>query len=164
MSLVTQISSALTAICTEIKADRALRGDLADLTTATKSTVVGALNEIKASIGAAGAQINDGVAGTSTVYSSQKTIDLIAAVKSEILNGAPEALDTLAELAAALGNDPSAITALTTAVGNRVRFDAAQVLTSGQKTQAQTNIDAASATDVGDTATDFVAVVNAGLA
>ncbi len=71
---------------------------------------------------------------------------------------------TLDELAAALGDDANFAATTTTALGNRVRVDtAAQGLTAPQQTNARTNIDAASATDVGNTATDFVATFNAGL-
>jgi hypothetical protein len=56
----------------------------------------------------------------------------------------------------------AALNTLKGVTDNAVRFDA-QTLTAPQKTQAQTNIDAASATDVGDTARNFVADFNTGL-
>ena len=73
------------------------------------------------------------------------------------MGGAGAALDTLAELAAALGDNPNFATTIATELGNRVRYNAAQTLTLEQKATARTNIDAASATDVGDTERDFVA-------
>lgn len=39
---------------------------------------------------------------------------------ANLVNGAPGALDTIAELAAALGNDPSTITTLTTLIGQKL--------------------------------------------
>ena len=68
------------------------------------------------------------------------------------------------ELATALGNDANFATTMTTALGNRVRVDAAQSFTAPQQAQGRSNINAADATAVGDTSTDFVAAFNAGLA
>ena len=48
--------------------------------------------------------------------------------------------------------------------GNYVSYDAGQGLTSPQQIAARANIDAASATNVGDTDHDFVADFNAALA
>ena len=67
---------------------------------------------------------------------------------SVVINGAGAALDTLNELAAALGNDPSFAATIAAEVANRVRYDAAQTLTAPQQAQARTNIDAAAASDV----------------
>ncbi|QIG68898.1 hypothetical protein EVB71_046 [Rhizobium phage RHph_Y55] len=65
----------------------------------------------------------------------QQIIDLL-------VNGAPTALDTWLELVAAIQSDESAIAAINTALGNRLRFDAAQALTALQKAQAITNLGA----------------------
>jgi len=81
----------------------------------------------------------------------------IAQAKSDLVNGAGAALDTLAELASALGNDASFASTVTTALGYRLRYDAAQTLTAGQKTQACANI------GVGEPDTDFVTTFNTGL-
>ena len=59
-----------------------------------------------------------------------------------ITGNAPAALDTLAEIAEQLGNDQTQINNLLDQIGNRVRFDAAQALTSPQQTQARDNINA----------------------
>jgi hypothetical protein len=54
----------------------------------------------------------------------------------------PAALDTLAEIATALGNDPNFATTVTTGLSNRLRVDtAAQGLSGTQKINAKTNID-----------------------
>lgn len=107
--------------------------------------------------------IDDTTPSTTTVYSSTKTAAAISAAVAAIIDTAPGALDTLNELAAALGDDPNFATTINTALGNRVRVDAAQSFTAPQQAQARTNIDAASATDVGDTTTNFVTVFEAGL-
>ena len=105
-------------------------------------------------IGSAGASIDDGAGNgnTAVTWSADKIFDSIeaakAAVKNDLINGAGAALDTLNELAAALGNDPSFAATIAAEVANRVRYDAAQTLTSPQQTQARANIGAASADDV----------------
>ena len=90
------------------------RGDLSTLTTTAKTSLVAALNEVNAAIAAlsAGAAGIDDAAtdgNTTSTWSADKIYDeLIAAkqaVKNEILDGAGAALDTLNELATALGND-----------------------------------------------------------
>lgn len=164
MSLVTQISDVVTQLGTEIKTTRSSIGDLASLATTAKSSLVAAINEVKASVSGAGATINDGATSTSSVWSSQKTSDSITAATSAILNGAPAALDTLKEFADAIGDNANYAASTTTALGNRLRFDAVQTLTSGQKTQGQTNLDVYGKTDIGDPTTDFVAVLTAALA
>ena len=77
------------------------------------------------------------------------------------MGGAGTALDTLKELADALGNDPSFATTLATQIANRVRFDDAQVLTAPQKAQACDNIGAASLLATGDLDRDFAAAYTA---
>jgi hypothetical protein len=57
-----------------------------------------------------------------------------------LVASAPGALDTLDELAAALGDDANFASTVTSALAARLRFDAAQSLSAGQKTQAQTNL------------------------
>ena len=78
---------------------------------------------------------------------SDSNIPSNAAVKNyvdtEITNliaSAPSALDTLNELAAALGDDANFSATITTALGKRLQFDASQSLTSGEVTQALTNL------------------------
>lgn len=92
----------------------------------------------------------------------------VAAAISAAINGlidtAPGTLDTLNELATALGDDPNFAATVNTALANRVRVDASQAFTAPQQAQARTNIDAAQASAVGDTNTDFVATFVAALA
>ncbi len=80
-----------------------------------------------------------------------------------VVDGAPAALDTLNEIAAALGDDANAITDLLTSVGNRLRFDAVQTLDGTQQTQGQTNLNVVSATAIGDTDSNFVTTFETGL-
>ena len=62
---------------------------------------------------------------------------------ANLVGSAPEALDTIYELAAAIQNEASIIESLNQSVANRVRFDVAtQALTEIQKENARTNIGA----------------------
>lgn len=62
---------------------------------------------------------------------------------ANLVGSAPEALNTVYELATALQNEQSLIETLNQSVANRVRFDiATQALTEIQKQNARTNIDA----------------------
>lgn len=80
-----------------------------------------------------------------------------------IVGSAPAALDTLAELAAALGGDANFSATVTTALSNRVRVDAAQSLTAPQQVQARSNIGAVAASDIGDVSTNFVSIFESAL-
>lgn len=60
---------------------------------------------------------------------------------SNLVASAPATLDTLNELAAALGDDPNFATTTSTALGNRLRVDtASQGLNSTQKSNGRTNL------------------------
>lgn len=225
MSLASQIQTGFTRVGTEFKTLRASilaqNGLNSALTTTDKTTLVNAINEVKAGLAGAGAAINDTTPGTTTTYSSSKINTVAAAAAAALIadasattattttysankinavataaasaassaliadasatsattttysankintaitaaitaliNGAPTALDTLKEISDQLATDESAASALTTAVGNRLRFDAVQTLTSGQQTQGQANLVVYSQAQIGDPATDFSA-------
>ncbi len=111
----------------------------------------------------ADAKINDTASSTTTTYSSDKVINLLTTLKNEILGGASAAYDTLLEIQNALTGDDADIASLLSAVNARVRFDAAQALTTVEQGQARANIGAASAVAVGDTEQDLVAAFEAAL-
>lgn len=71
------------------------------------------------------------------------TTAFVQAAITALINAAPGTLDTLNELAAALGNDANFATTTATSLSNRVRVDAAQSLTTTQQEQARSNIYAA---------------------
>lgn len=154
MTLEIRIISLAQAVGTDVKALHAARGDLSALNTNTKNNLVAAINELMTLIGSAGASIDDlaGNGNTAVTWSADKIFDSIeaakTAVKNELVGGAGAALDTLNELAAALGNDASFAATIATEIASRVRFDAVQTLTSPQQTQTRANIGAASAADV----------------
>lgn len=168
MSLATNISDLATRVATEAKTLRTLingnAADLTALTTTAKSNLVAAINELQSEV-AASSGINDATTTTSSTWSSSKIDNEIGTATAALVDSAPETLNTLNELAAALADDPNFATTINTALGNRVRVDtAAQGLTATQQGNARTNIAAASAVDVGDTSTNFVTVFDAGLA
>lgn len=68
-----------------------------------------------------------------------------------MVNAAPATLDTLDELASALGDDPNFATTVSTSLGNRLRVDTdAQGLNGTQKTNAKTNIDLQNVSNTSD--------------
>lgn len=147
-------------VATEFKNAAARQGNLANLSTTEKSSLVGALNELKTAIGSA---INDNQTGTSSTYSAAKINQLIAQAKSDIIGGADSAHDTLVEIQNLMNAEDGLLASLNAALGNRVRFDAAQNLTNPQKVQAIANIGAVSSSDIGDVNANFVAVFEAAL-
>lgn len=137
------------------------QGTIGDLSTSA-STLVGAINEV-ASAAAAGTGIDDSGTSTTTAWSSSKTASEISAgataATAALVDAAPAALDTLNELAAALGDDPAFASTTTTALGNRLRIDVAtQGLSPAQRTNGLTNLGIARST------VDFAAAFNAAIA
>ncbi len=170
MSLSTNVTDLATRVGTECKSLRVLlngnAADLSALTTAAKASLVAAVNELQAEITAIGtpATINDAATNGTQTWSSTKITTEIGAALNGVLDGAPAALDTLNELAAAVADDANFAATVTAALGNRVRVDtAAQGLTAPQQSNARTNIDAASATDVGPTNSNYVTTFNTAL-
>ena len=163
MSLATRIESLVIRVAQEFNDVRATAGNLASLSTTDKSSLVAAINELKAAVLSATA-IDDNQIATSTTYSSNKIVSLLDAVKADILGGADAAYDTLVEIQQLLQNGTTGLDALLAAVNLRVRYDAAQTLTVAEQLQARTNIGAVAAVDVGNTDTDFVVIFDGALA
>ncbi|GHE88637.1 hypothetical protein GCM10016455_05970 [Aliiroseovarius zhejiangensis] len=151
MSLQTRLNALVTAIKTETKSLRtfisgANNGDVSGLNT-TATNLVDALNEVKATAdGAAGGgvAINDGATNTTQAWSSSKIDTEIAAAVNALIGGAPAALDTLNELAAALADDANYAASVTAQLATKANA-------SDVYTQAQ----------LGDPETDLVAIWNA---
>lgn len=161
MSLQTRLAELITAIGTDINALLTTRGTMASLTTTDKTNLVAALNEVKViadSAAGGGAAINDAVTATDTTWSSSKISDSIGAAITALVDGAPDLLNTLKELADELSDQDSVAAALTTAVANRVRFDAAQSLDAPQKVQGNANLGSLSLLQAGDPETDLAAL------
>jgi hypothetical protein len=170
----------ITAIGTDYKQLRtwitgSASGDLTSLTTTDKTSLVAAINELDAAGPGAPADASETVKGIieiatlAEVATGTDTLRAVtaagvrqerAALKTEILGaGVPAALDTLDELAAALGDDANFASTVTTALGNRLRVDtAAQGLTAQQQSNGQTNLGVYSTTDLGNPDTDLAAL------
>ena len=101
MSLLTRITALINSIATDIKDVYAKIGNLNTLQTTTKSSLVGAINEIKSS---GSLQINDSTPSAITTFSGTAIDSKIATakteVKNEILGSASAAYDTLQEIQA----------------------------------------------------------------
>lgn len=104
-------------------------GDLTTLTTTDKTSVVRAMNELKASIGA----VNTGT-------DESAVNQLIDNKINALIDNAPEALNTLKEIADKLQAEESTATALASTVSKKVAFDSQQSLSTEQQKQAQENI------------------------
>lgn len=109
-ALAPNLADLVIRAATEFKRIRTLlngnAADLSGLNTATKTNLVAAINEVQGAIaGASG--IDDGVTSTTSSWSSAKTAGEIDGRVSALVDTAPGALDTLNELAAALGDDPN---------------------------------------------------------
>lgn len=86
-----------------------------------------------------GITITDGAIAVDT--STIATQSYVGTAISNLVDSAPATLDTLNELAAALGDDANFSTTISTALGNRLRIDVNnQSLTSEQKTNVLTNL------------------------
>lgn len=94
--------------------------------------------------------INDaaGAGVTDKTWSADKLVSEFAAAitaavaqaKTEIVDGAPAAYNTLLEIANYISTDQTQAAAILLALDNRVRFDAAQTLSAAEQEQAQANI------------------------
>ena len=154
MTLDTNLRDFATDVATNAKATRTLingnAADLSALTTTQKSNLVAAINEVAAAVGDAGAVIDDDVTSALTVWSSAKTDTEIKAAIAAVVAGAPELLDTLNELAAAIGDDPNFAATIAAQIGgkaNTVHTHAAADIISGTIDSAR--LSAASATAPG---------------
>ena len=174
-TLQVRIQDLAMRIATECKSIRTLlnanAADLSALTTTNKTNLVAAINELKTTMdglgggGGGGATINDAsTASTTETWSITKISSELTAALDSILAGAPAALDTLDELAAAINDDASYAATITTALGNRVRVDInTQGLTTTEQQNARTNIDAYGSVEIGNPDTNFVTTFTTGL-
>ncbi|QWY84042.1 hypothetical protein SEA_A3WALLY_235 [Microbacterium phage A3Wally] len=153
MSFESNVTSLAVRLGTEFKTIRTqltgnASGALTGLTTDAKSSLIAAINELDAAIEAlasaeGGATIIDGAPVSTSVWSSAKTdaeIDTaVSAAVASLLDSAPGALDTLNELAAALGDDPNFSATLTGQIA--AKADANHTHTASQITDFATAVD-----------------------
>ena len=129
----------LDALVTQIGTDMGL----------VKDDIASALAAI-AALPSVASLINDaaGTGVTDKTWSADKLVSEFAATitaavaqaKTEIVDGAPTALNTLLEIANWIASNESQATAILLALENRVRFDAPQTLSAAEQEQAQANI------------------------
>lgn len=193
MSLVTNITNLATRVATEIKAVRTLvngnAADLSGLDTTAKTNLVAAINELNTAIENIdlSALISDSTTATTTTWSSTKITSAIDAAVTALVDGAPGVLDTLNELAAALGDDADFATTISNQIAAKAD-DADVVHLTGDETIAgiktfssapvvpdasfaiakvdglQSALNAkVDSTDIGDTSTNFVTTFESGL-
>lgn len=129
-------------------------------TTAKAGNYVPAWSEVtgKPAVIASGAD----AAAARTAIGAMSSAEVDAKVAA-LVNGAGATLDTLKEIADALGNDPNFAASMTTALGNRLRVDGAQTLTETQRGHGRSNLDVYSKTEIGDPENNLVAVFEAAL-
>ena len=183
MSLSTNVSNLATRVATEIKSVRTLlngnASDLSALTTTAKNNLVAAINELDAALGAIDLTdlISDTTTATTTTWSSSKIDSAIDAAVTALVDGAPGLLDTLNELAAALGDDENFATSIATSITN------AQTAAENYADSLAVNYEVAGAADaaeaaanlytdgeistlstaIGDTSANYVTTFEAGL-
>lgn len=175
-TMIKNLSAAFTAAGVDVKGLLAKIGDLGTLTTTQKASLVGALNELKTGIDAA-VKIDDAKTQAGTTWSSTKINSAINAAISALVSGAPEALDTIKEVADAINTNKDAITALQQIAATDTKAQKGVVDAAAAKAQADKGVrDAATAktaaekangdlttfkTNIGDTTVDFAAVYTA---
>lgn len=155
MALDSRMLALATAIGNDVKSLTGMLGDVTLLETVNKTELVAAINELVLNIQAINEhaadqydRFNDLIVTTENIFSSDKLVSLLATYKDDIINGAPEAYDTLSEIAAYLANNDintqNVINLLVGAVAV-----APQTLTEEQQIQAQQNIDVLAPADPG---------------
>lgn len=160
MKLSDRILALAAATGAAIRSLRIAQGNLTDLTTADKASLVAAISEVHqiAESAAAGAGAIDDTAGmgdTSVTWSAGKTAATFAAaatgfaadlaalrvsLKDEILGGVGPAFDTLLELSEQLASDGSLVVQLVADLAKRVRVDAVQAFNAAERLQGQENL------------------------
>ena len=128
------------------------QGDLTKLSTADKTSLVNALNELKTTIDNK-TSINDSQTTTANTWSATKISNEITTAITNLINGADVSSDTLKKLA-------DKITALAQADNGLVSASQSQAFNEQQKAQARTNIDVYSKAEIGDINTNFVTTIN----
>jgi hypothetical protein len=138
MSQQTNIAAAFLRLTSAANALSGRLGTLSGLNTADKTSLVAALNEVKASVPVLSSLINDAATATGTTWSSTKIQTHITAAITALVNGAPGAQDTQTD-------------------GGLLSFSQAQTLTPAQQLQGCANL------GIGDPAHDYLPAITAGL-
>ena len=145
-----RITELAQAIAQDIRELNLSQGLLGNLSTSNKTSLVEAINELYLGI-TNSTGVDDSTENTISTWSSSKIRESINTAISELVNGSDSALDTLRELADALGNDANFAATLAEQMGKRVRVDESQMFSTAEQLTACTNI------GIGNPDTDFVA-------
>lgn len=168
-TLQSRLQDLATRLGTEFKTHLTLiNGNAADnsaLTTTDKTNLVAAINEVLALVLGIDitSLINDAATALDRTWSSDKINDTVTTAVADLIAGSPGALDTLKELADAIGDNADFAGTMTAALAARVRADAAQAFTAPQRLQARQNIDAYGSVEIGNPDTNLVATFEAAL-
>lgn len=146
-----RITELAQAIAQDIRELNLSQGLLGNLSTSNKTSLVEAINELYLGI-TNSTGVDDTTENTISTWSSSKIRESINTAISELVNGSDSALDTLRELADALGNDANFAATLAEQMGKRVRVDESQMFSTYEQLTACTNI------GIGDPDTDLLAV------
>ena len=149
-----RITELAQAIAQDIKELKSTQGLLDSLSTTSKASLVDAINELYLAISNS-TDVDDSAENGISTWSSSKIRESINTAISELINGSGSALDTLKELADALGNDANFAATLAEQMGKRVRVDAAQTFTVTEQAQGCANL------GIGNPDTDLLAVYTA---
>ena len=144
-----QITTLLKQVNTTLKGNQ---GDLTKLSTADKTSLVNALNELKSTIDNK-SSINDSQNTVANTWSATKISAEITTAITNLINGADVSSDTLKKLA-------DKIAALAQTDNGLVLASQSQAFTEQQKAQARSNIDVYSKAEIGDINTNFVTTIN----
>ena len=144
-----QITTLLKQVNTTLKSNQ---GDLTKLSTANKTSLVNALNELKTLIDNK-TSINDSQSTTTNTWSATKISTEITTAITKLINGADSSSDDFKDVA-------DKIAALIQADNGLVSAIQAQSFTAAQKLQARSNIDVYSKAEIGDINTNFVTTIN----
>jgi hypothetical protein len=130
--------------------------DLASIPTARTNLGVDSSAEVDAKVAAVTLASLGGL--------TQAEVDARANIAvATVVDGAPAALDTLNEIAAALQDDANVVNDILAAQALRVRVDAAQTFSAGQLAQGQSNLNVVDAADIGNTDTNYVTTFESAL-
>ena len=146
-----RITELAQAIAQDIRELNLSQGLLGNLSTSNKTSLVEAINELYLGI-TNSTGVDDSTEDLTTTWSSSKIRESINTAISELVNGSDSALDTLKELAGALGNDANFAATLAEQMGKRVRVDAPQTFTVAEQAQGCANL------GIGNPNTDLLAV------
>lgn len=150
MTMQNNLSLALARLVVAINAIDSHVGPLSSLTTTDKTSLVAALNEVKASIPTLSSIINDTATSTVTSWSSSKINSQINAALLALIGGADGNSDSLKELA-------DQIAALAQADNGLLSFANSQTLTIGQQQTGCSNL------GIGDPTHNYVTAIESSL-